>query len=122
MIGLENPFETGGLFHYAQQLIQQISADGYEPGLFVDEEKKRILAAVEGKIAGQHVVAPAHTSEPFGGQVIDLIAALRASLSKAAPAIDTRAKADAPALDVEQRKPVRRMRTPATKAAKKTAS
>ena len=66
----------------AQQLIQQISADSYEPRLFVDEEKKRILSAVDRKIAGRQVIAPEHNSQPLAGQVIDLIAALRASLSK----------------------------------------
>ena len=92
----------------AQQLIEQISADGYEPGLFVDEEKKRILAAVEGKIAGQQVVAPAHHTEPFGAQVIDLVAALRASLTK--PVVNETAIAadDVAAGDLKQRKPVRR--------------
>ena len=108
----------------AQQLIQQISADGYEPGLFVDEEKKRILSAVEGKIAGQQFVAPAHTTEPFGGQVIDLMAALRASLSKPSPAEVAPAVPTDDAPDVKQRKPVRRMRTTesSAKSSKKTAS
>lgn len=91
----------------AQQLIEQISAEGYEPGLFIDEEKKRILAAVEGKIAGQQVVAPAHNSEPFGGQVIDLVAALRASLSKP-PSLAARPVDDVAAAHEKQRKPVRR--------------
>ena len=88
----------------AQQLIEQISADGYEPGLFVDEEKKRILAAVEGKIAGQQVVAPAHSAEPFGGQVIDLVAALRASLGK----LPAPAGVETTPIDAEPRKPARK--------------
>ena len=39
-------------------LIEQIADDGYDPRQFVDEEKARILAAVERKIAGSKVVAP----------------------------------------------------------------
>ena len=44
----------------AKQLIEQISVDTYDPTEFVDEEKKRILAAVEEKIAGKQIVAPEH--------------------------------------------------------------
>ena len=97
----------------AQQLIQQISADSYEPGLFVDEEKKRILAVVEGKIAGQQVVAPAHSDLPFGGKVVDLVEALRASLAKPAPAVAPPATtAEADALGDAPRKAARRAAKP----------
>lgn len=67
----------------AQLLIEQSSAEGYETGLFVDEEKQRILAAIEGKIAGHKIVSHNQSSKPStSGQVIDLIEALRASLTK----------------------------------------
>lgn len=42
----------------AKQLIEQIPVDAYDRAEFVDEEKKRILAAVEEKIAGKQIVAP----------------------------------------------------------------
>ena len=41
----------------ALQLIDQISEDTYDPTQFEDEEKKRILAAIDEKIAGKQVVA-----------------------------------------------------------------
>ena len=41
----------------AMQLIDQISEDTYDPTMFEDEEKKRILAAIDEKIAGKHIVA-----------------------------------------------------------------
>ena len=63
----------------ALQLIAQVSEDAYDPSKFVDEEKQRILDAVEEKIAGRQIVAPSVT-EPRAGQIIDLMAALRASL------------------------------------------
>lgn len=67
----------------ALQLIDQISAPAYEPDQFKDEEKARILAAIDAKIAGQEVVASTHRDEPaLGAQVIDLMAALQASLQK----------------------------------------
>jgi DNA end-binding protein Ku len=69
----------------ALRLIEQTSDDAYRPGQFVDEEKARILAAVERKIAGRTVVAPPARPVP-SAQVIDLVAALRASLDALAPA------------------------------------
>ena len=67
----------------ALQLIEQISTDTYDPTQYEDEEKKRVLAAIDEKIAGKEVVASAHHEhEPGGGQVIDLMEALRASLGK----------------------------------------
>jgi DNA end-binding protein Ku len=67
----------------ALQLIDQISEPAYDPTQFKDEEKQRVLEAIDRKIAGQEVVASVHAEdEPAGGQVIDLMAALEASLGK----------------------------------------
>ena len=92
----------------AKQLIDQISVDTYDPTQFVDEEKKRILAAVEEKIAGKQIVAPEHVDAPSSGaQVLDLVAALRASLQKApSPAPIEAAKSAKQVLG--ERKPVKR--------------
>ena len=53
--------------------------------MFVDEEKRRILAAGEQKIAGREVVAPPEAGLPPSSNVVDLMEALRASLRTAAP-------------------------------------
>ncbi|WP_431273108.1 Ku protein [Variovorax ureilyticus] len=67
----------------ALQLIEQISQDSYDPAQFVDEEKKRILAAIDAKIAGKQVVAVEHHEEAASsGQIIDLTEMLKASLAK----------------------------------------
>lgn len=67
----------------ALQLIDQISQDTYDPTQFVDEEKKRILAAIDAKISGEQVVAVEHREESSGGgQIIDLTEMLKASLAK----------------------------------------
>jgi DNA end-binding protein Ku len=66
----------------ALQLIQQIAEDTYDPGRFEDKEKQRILAAIDEKIAGHHIVQPEEAQPAEGAQVIDLMAALRASLGK----------------------------------------
>ena len=86
----------------ALQLIEQISQDSYDPAEHVDEEKKRILAAIDEKISGKQVVASAHNEEPSGAQVIDLMDALRASLGKKPAAGSGTAKtaATAPAAEV----------------------
>jgi len=63
----------------ALQLIDQISQDSYDPAQFVDEEKQRILGAIDQKIAGNEIAESA-APEPASGQIIDLMEALRASL------------------------------------------
>jgi DNA end-binding protein Ku len=100
----------------ALQLIEQISKDAYDPSEFRDEEKTRVLAAIDQKIAGREVVASAPSEAASGAQVIDLMDALRASLgrkSKAATAVKAEpaaeAEADAvPAGALKERKAVRR--------------
>ena len=67
----------------ALQLIQQISQDTYDPTLFEDEEKKRILAAIDAKIAGEEIVAAEHPEDAISsGQIVDLTQMLKASLEK----------------------------------------
>ena len=93
----------------ATQLIDQISVDSYEPTQYVDEEKQRILAAVEAKIVGQKIVAPGHAEPAAGGQVVDLMNALRASLKKAPePAVTMAVAATSNVMQLGARKPVRR--------------
>jgi DNA end-binding protein Ku len=64
----------------ALRLVEQASQPAFDPMQFVDEEKQRILEAVERKIAGQEVVVSRPEPAAAGGQVIDLMEALRASL------------------------------------------
>ena len=87
----------------ALQLIDQISEESYDPTQYVDEEKQRILAAIDEKISGKQVVASAHNEEPSSAQVIDLMDALRASLGKKPAA--AKAAAD---VEVKERKGAKR--------------
>lgn len=83
----------------ALQLIDQISEPAYDASQFKDEEKLRVLAAIDAKIEGREVVASTHAEDaPASGQVIDLMAALQASLGKKTPR--TAAKASKPAVPV----------------------
>src|ERR1041385_7556308 len=64
----------------AQQLIEQQSSDKFDPSAYTDDVRARIEAAVQKKVEGQEITA---TEEPQkGGEVIDLMEALRASLEK----------------------------------------
>ncbi|MEF7617451.1 Ku protein [Aquincola sp. MAHUQ-54] len=97
----------------ALQLIGSISREAYDPAEFQDEEKVRLLAAIDRKIAGKDVVESARPDAPAsGGQVIDLMEALRASLAhrpgKAASKPAARSADVVPAGALKDRKPARR--------------
>ena len=65
----------------ALQLIDQIAADSYDPAEYKDDEKARVLAAIDEKIEGKAiVVAEAAGVESADAKIIDLTEALRASL------------------------------------------
>jgi len=68
----------------AKQLIAQISSTEFHPERYEDDVKKRIEAAVQQKIEGQEIAVSPEVPTT-GGQVIDLMEALRASLEKTTP-------------------------------------
>ena len=69
----------------ATQLVDTITEEGYDPSRFVDEERRRVLEAVEAKVAGRRVVAHEAPRAGSSAEVIDLMEALRASLREQAP-------------------------------------
>lgn len=117
-LGIEEVSVAKNELDLALQLIDQIVQDAYDPSRYEDEEKKRILEAIDRKIAGKQVVESARAEEAGGGsaQVIDLAEALRASLgrkggSNAAPARKSTAPQPTPITPVaatKERKPARR--------------
>ena len=65
----------------AVQLIEQIASDEFDPSKYQDDVGRRMLEAIEAKIAdGAEITAPAE--EESKTQVIDLMAALKASVEK----------------------------------------
>ncbi|MBP2646028.1 MAG: ykoV [Firmicutes bacterium] len=64
----------------AEQLIQSLTAD-FEPEKYRNEYQEKVMNLIESKAEGQEIVAKPEVNE--GGRVIDLMAALEASLSAA---------------------------------------
>ncbi len=64
----------------AVQLVEQISTDEFRPEGYHDDVRQRQRELIEKKVAGEEIsVAPAETHQ--GAQIIDLMEALKASLS-----------------------------------------
>jgi DNA end-binding protein Ku len=73
----------------ARQLIDQLSADSFEPDKFRDEFRARVLQAAEEKIAGHEITT---TAEAPQAKVIDLFEALKASVEQSKAAHKRRLK------------------------------
>jgi DNA end-binding protein Ku len=97
----------------AQQLIEQLSAEKFDPAAYTDEVRARIEAAVQKKVEGQEITMA--EAPETGAQVIDLMEALRASLGKkgAAPAKAAQSDSRKPPKRAQQAEPAQK------KAAKK---
>jgi DNA end-binding protein Ku len=62
----------------ARQLIESLATE-FEPERYRDEYRERVLELIEKKAEGQEIVLQPQTEEP--AQVVDLMAALEASLA-----------------------------------------
>ncbi|MGT2495152.1 Ku protein [Cupriavidus basilensis] len=67
----------------AQRLIEQNSVGSYDPAAYADEEKARVLAAIDKKIAGKKITVTEQREATQGAEVADLMEALRASVQTA---------------------------------------
>ena len=87
----------------AKQLIEAQASETFDPSQYTDQVAERIEASVQKKVEGQEITL----AEPqeTGGQVIDLMEALRASLERKAPG---RGKTAAPTAPAAERKPPKR--------------
>jgi len=91
----------------AKLLVEQRATDAFKPETYEDDVRKRVLGLIQKKVEGEEIslVAP----ETTGGEIIDLMEALKASLAKkpearaVAPARPTAVPREAPA-----RKPAKR--------------
>ena len=101
----------------ARRLIEQTSVESFDPTQYVDEEKQRILAAVERKIAGKEIVASGDAHRPSAAQVVDLVEALRASLQQRPASARAGDKAGERKSALGERKPARRAPAKSAKSA-----
>ena len=108
----------------ARQLIESLAVDKFEPEKFRDEYREQVLDLVERKAAGEEIVAQPEAQAP--AKVLDLVAALEASLEKAAGARDrhpSQAGLDTAAPEkAKAAKAVKAKKTAAKAPAKKTAA
>ena len=65
----------------AKLLVEQQTANNFDPTAYLDDVRTRIEAAIQKKVEGQEISIAEGQPEP-GGKVIDLMEALRASLEK----------------------------------------
>jgi len=65
----------------AEMLIDELTEKKFDPLAFKDEYKKRLLDRIRAKSKGK-AIEPEEKEEEKGGEVIDIMEALRRSLSK----------------------------------------
>lgn len=106
-LGEETELKPGEL-ELAVQLIEQIASDDFKPDRYTDEVRKRLWDAIQSKIDGREL-ADDETEAPQA-QIIDLMEALKASLSKNGEAeVDATAESK-PAKKAAQRKATKKKR------------
>lgn len=117
----------------AGSLIETLSGE-FDASQYKDEYREALQAVIDAKVEGREVVQPA-SEQPTSGTVVDLMAALRASVEAAkkgkpvqAGAVENEAPAKAPAKKAGAKKPAKKApakkagaKAPARKAARKSA-
>jgi len=87
----------------ARQLIETLAGD-FDPAKYHDEYREQLLELIEKKAAGEEIVAEAVTEAP--AKVLDLMAALEASLQRANP--DGGAEVETAAPEAKSSKPAKK--------------
>ena len=95
----------------ARQLIDQLGAKRFDPNEFTDEHRARVEAAIQRKVDGKEVSLAEGPVSTKGGNVIDLMEALRASIDargSKAPDLKERKAPKRAAAQASSRKTARR--------------
>jgi DNA end-binding protein Ku len=91
-VPVETRASTPAEVKLATRLIESIASKEFEPGKYGDEVRRRIQKLIQAKVQGKDITAP--EPQKRKAQVVDLMEALQASLSrKAKPARAVRADA-----------------------------
>jgi DNA end-binding protein Ku len=108
-VGLEPVPVAEAELKLAEQLIDHLAAKRFDPNEYHDEFQGRVKAAIQRKVAGKEVSLAEAPVASAGGNVIDLMEALRASLdAKSEKAPPQARKAPKRAADGAPRKAARR--------------
>jgi DNA end-binding protein Ku len=79
-LGIEPESVSQQELKLAEQLIDHLTAKRFEPTEFKDEFRLRVEAAIEQKVKGKEISLAEAPVSKSGGNVVDLMSALRASL------------------------------------------
>jgi DNA end-binding protein Ku len=85
-LGIEPAAVSEPELKLAQQLIDHLAAKRFDPNEYADEHRARVQAAIQKKVDGKEVsLAEAPVAIKGGGNVINLMDALRASIDARGP-------------------------------------
>ena len=110
-LGVEAAVVSEPELKLARQLIDQLGAKRFDPNEFADEHKARVEAAIQRKVDGKEVSLAEGPVSTKGGNVIDLMEALRASIDargSKAPDLKERKAPKRAAAQASSRKTARR--------------
>jgi DNA end-binding protein Ku len=103
----------------ARQLVESLAVEEFQPEKFHDEYRLQVLDLIERKAAGEEIVAEPVVEAP--AKVLDLVAALEASLEKAQTAKERHPSTSGPAPDAAKKAPAKKaVKQPAKKSVKAT--
>jgi DNA end-binding protein Ku len=103
----------------ARQLVESLATDHFEPEKYHDQYREQVLDLIERKAAGEEIIAEPEVEAP--AKVLDLVAALEASLEKAQHAKERHPSVAAASTSTKPAAKASAMKAPAKKsAAKKT--
>jgi DNA end-binding protein Ku len=80
-LGIEPAKVSDAELDLANRLIEQLAVKSFDPHEYVDEFKARVKAAIESKVQGKEISLSEAPAAASGANVIDLMSALKASLS-----------------------------------------
>ena len=75
----------------AEMLINELTEEKFDPLKYRDDYRERLLEKIEAKSRGEQIITSEGVEEKGGGEVVDIMEALRRSLEGAKPARRARA-------------------------------
>jgi len=81
-VDLENAKTSDKEVQLAEMLINELTEEKFNPMAFKDEYRERLLERIREKARGKTIVAEEREEEEKGGEVVDIMDALRRSLEK----------------------------------------